>query len=172
MKLFLCVSLHVVIAITSCSCRVVLACLKTVPRKQVLEVAWGETRGHTLAWKENLSAPFTFFCTLSLNILFYPFPMDVKSQPTVWTGNASDQSNDVQAGCLQCRIQYGICIYIISTLAKIAKFHSSRCKIGKTGAATVTSCYFEAEEWPCKPLKCRVLPNEQNSAEKVSNRSQ
>jgi hypothetical protein len=37
-------------------------------------------------------------------------------------------------------------IYIISTLAKIAKFHSSRCKIGKPGAATVTSCYFEAEE--------------------------
>jgi len=39
-----------------------------------------------------------------------------------------------------------IYIYNISTLAKIAKFHSSRCKIGKPGAATVTSCYFEAEE--------------------------
>ena len=113
-----------------------------------------------------------FFLHPVLEYPFLSFSNDVKSQPTVWTGNASDQSNDVQAGCLQCRIQYGIYIYIISTLAKIAKFHSSRCKIGKPGAATVTSCYFEAEEWPRKPLKCRVLPNEQNSAEKVSNRSQ
>ena len=35
-----------------------LICLRNVPRKQALEVAWGATRGHT-AWKEHLSE-----CTL------------------------------------------------------------------------------------------------------------
>ena len=84
-----------------CSCRVVSG-FQTVPRKQVLEVPVQHGATH---WHEKSICTLCSFLHL---VLEYPFLTDVKSQPSVWTGNASDQSNDVQAGCFQCRIQHGI----------------------------------------------------------------